>query len=208
MIDVDVLVSTHRKSVHTQDGVEEHSAPSLISQLRDAVYGGGTRDGAGGGAKTKLPIQAAALDLYMLIDHQVTSLWVSVFHRVPGVEKLEQLLAAWAAVSDPKTVVNVGGRNIEAGDAVANWTRLIEDYFNPPRHAEIDLPCPSCGEQYSYRMVDGQERRSTALVFRRDRDTGDTLDARCLTCNAVWVPGQFMFFLTALNAAYPKGETS
>jgi hypothetical protein len=204
-VDVEVLAREHKRAYHTDEGIEFHSVPSLLSQLRDAVYGAAVSDGAGGPAKSKLPIQAAALDLYMLIDRQITEAWATAFKRVPGVETPERLLSEWAAWADPETILTVDDRTVYAPIAVAGWVARIEDYLNPPRLAPIDLPCPSCGERYQYRAVDGEERRSAVLFFRRDRNTGDTLDARCESCGVVWAPSQFMFFLTALNAAGREG---
>lgn len=201
-VDVEVLVSEHKKAINTADGIEFHSVPSLISQLREAVYGGSVADGAGGASAAKLPIQAAALDVYMLIDRQVTAAWVAVFNRVPSADRIETLLIEWAAQANAETIVDVDGRSVYAPEAVASWVGRIEDYLNPPRLAPIDLPCPSCGERYQHRNVDGEEKRSGVLFFRRDRATGETVDARCESCGVVWLPSQFMFFLTALNAAF------
>lgn len=192
-VDVEQLVHDHKKAVSTIDGVEFHTAPGLLAQLRDAVFGGGVRDGAGSGGKAKLPIQAAALDLYMLIDRQITELWVDAFNRVPNADRPEQLLSEWAAWADEDRIVTVAGRDLYATDAVSGWVRAIEDYFNPPRLAEISAPCIACGERYVHRAVDGDTVRSSALVFRRDRDSGETLDARCEACGNVWLPAQFKY---------------
>lgn len=190
----------HKKAINTVDGIEFHSVPSLISQLRDAMYGSNVSDGAGGAAKSKLPVQAAALDLYMRIDREIAEVWVQAFNRVPSTDRMERLLGEWGAWATEETVVEVGGRTRYAPAAVAGWVQAIEDYLNPPRLAPIDLPCPSCSTRHMYRDVDGEEIPTATLYFRRDRNTGETLDARCETCGVVWLPAQFMFFLTALNA--------
>jgi hypothetical protein len=199
-IDVEQLVADHKKAISTQDGIEFHSVPSLLSQLRDAIHGGGPADGIGGAGRTKLPFQAAAFDLYNLIETQVWEAHREAFNRVNGADHPETLLSEWAAWATTETIVTVGGRSMYAPAVVAQWIQAIEDYLDPPRLAPIELPCPACGERYEYRVVDGEELRSAALAFRRDRNTGDTLDARCGPCGVIWLPGQFMFFLTALNA--------
>ena len=200
-IDVEVLIHDHRKAVSTVDGLEFHTVPSLLSQLRDAVFGGSVADGAGSAMKAKLPIQAAALDLYMLVDRQITEAWVAAFARVPNADRPEALLAEWAAWAAPETLVTVAGRDVYAPDAVAGWVRAVEDYFDPPRLAEISAACYSCGERYVFRPVDGETVRSSALSFRRDRDTGETLDARCGACEMVWLPSQFRYLAEQLGKA-------
>ncbi|WP_308491041.1 DUF7341 domain-containing protein [Microbacterium terrisoli] len=191
--DVEVLTRTHKRGIHTIDGFEVHSEPSLISQLREAIFGSGVADNSGRGHRSKLPLQAAALDLYTDIDTEITVCWAEQFELVPGPERLEQMLARWAAKIDDDTIVTVNGRDMYAKDAVKGWEQRIRDYFDPPRMAEIQSPCVSCGERYVYRWVDGENVRSSALGFRRDRDTGETLDARCAACGVVWTPAQFKF---------------
>lgn len=207
-VEVEVLVHEHKRAHHTVDGIEFHTVPSLISQLREAVYGGSVSDGAGGAAKSKLPIQAAALDLYMLLDRQITDAWVTAFNRVPNADRIEALLSEWGAWADAETIVTVGGRNMYANDAVTGWVQRIEDYLTPPRMAPIKLPCPSCGTRHQERVVDGETVQSDALFFRRDRTTGETLDARCEVCGVVWTPSQYMFFVKALSAGIAREEQS
>jgi len=192
-IDIEQLTHDHKKAVHTVDGLEIHTVPALIAQLREALFAGLGADGAGGGHRSKLPLQAAALDLYMLIDRQITEVWVAAFHRVPNADRPEQLLAEWAAWAGEESIVPLGEGTVYATAAVAHWVTLIEDYLNPPRRAEINAPCVQCGERYTYRSVDGETVRSAALTFTRSKDTGDTLDARCGACAAVWLPSQFLF---------------
>lgn len=199
-VDVEVLVHDHKKAVNTIDGLEFHTVPGLLAQLRDAVYGAGVRDGAGSASKAKLPIQAAALDLLMVIDRQISEVWVQAFKRVPGISRPEALLAEWAAWADDETMVMVAERSVLAADAVDGWVRSVSDYFDPPRLAEISAPCVACGERWTYRTVDGETVRSSALSFRRDRDTGETLDARCESCGNVWTPAQFLFLAEAIGA--------
>ena len=200
MIDVDVLVNDHKKAVQTDEGLVFHTAPSLLSQLRDAIHSGGAADGAGAGGQAKLPFQAAAADLYNLIERQIWEAHRAAFNRVLGAVHPEVVLAEWAAWATEETVVEVAGRAVYAPQAVARWIEAVEDYLNPPRLAPIDLPCPACGERYAWRDQDGEQLRTAALAFRRDRHTGETLDARCAVCAVVWLPGQFMWFLKALEA--------
>ena len=206
-VDVEQLVSDHKTAVTTDEGIVFHTVPSLLGQLRDAVYAGMGADGARVGFGSKLPIQAAALDLYMLIDRQITEAWVGAFKRVPNADRIEALLSEWAAWADDETVVNPSSRVwVYAPSAVASWVKMIEDYLNPPRLAEIDHACIACGERWVYRQVDGETVRSSALSFRRDRATGETIDARCEACGAIWPRSQFEWLADALGI--PRKETA
>lgn len=200
-VDVEVLIHDHKKAMSTIDGLEFHTAPALLAQLRDAVFGGGTADGAGNSMKAKLPIQAAALDLYMLIDRQITEAWVAAFNRPPNADRIETLLAEWAAWAQDETLVTVANRDVYARDAASGWVAAIEDYLNPPRLAEISAACFVCGERYVHRAVDGETVRSSALSFRRERDTGETIDARCAACDTVWAPPQFKYLAEQIGKA-------
>lgn len=199
MIDVQVLTDTHPKSVSTTDGIEIHSVPSLLSQLREAIYQTGATDTGAGGGKAKLPIHAAALDLYMRVDEEITGVWVQAFKRPPSADRPEVLLREWGLWASDVTPVEVRGRLVYAPDAVKTWVGLIEEYFNPPRLAEIQAPCFVCGERWVFRDVDGERVRSSALVFRRDRDSGETVSAECGACGVVWLPDRFKYLAEQLT---------
>lgn len=192
-IDVETLTREHKIAVTTDEGIEFHSVPSLISQLHDAIFGGMESTGGNSAMQSKLPISAAALDLYMAIDREITSVWVAAFSRVPNMDNPEQLLAQWGAWADPETIAEVSGRTYYAPDAVSLWESRILDFFDPPRMAEIDAECPmpDCGHRYVYANVDGEEIRSSAMRFNRSRHTGETLDARCMACGTVWQRSEF-----------------
>lgn len=206
-VDVETLTREHKVAVTTDEGIEFHSVPSLLSQLRDAVFGGMEATG-GSSMKASLPISEAALDLYMVIDREISEVWVGAFQRVPGKENPEALLSQWAAWAEPDTAVTAGPRDWYASDLVTKWETQIRDFFDPPRTAEINAPCPTCDERYIYTISAGEEVRSSALVFDRSRETGETLDARCLACEAVWLPTQFDRLATTIgiNVAEKKQQ--
>ncbi|MCE0510861.1 hypothetical protein LVJ59_17575 [Microbacterium sp. KKR3/1] len=189
-VDVETLTRDHKVAVTTDEGIVFHTVPSLISQLRDAVFGGMESTG-GSSMKARLPISEAALDQYMVIDRQISEVWVQAFERVPGKGQPEALLSEWAAWAEAETIVTAAGRDWYAKDLVAKWVGQIEDFFNPPRLAEIDANCPNCDERYVYSISAGEEVRDSALRFNRSRATGETLDARCLACGEIWLPVQF-----------------
>jgi len=189
-VDVETLTREHMVEVTTIEGPQSHPVPSLLSQLRDAVFGGMEATG-GSSMKASLPISEAALDLYMVIDREISEAWAGAFQRVPGKEQPEALLSQWAAWAEPDTIVTAGRRDWYAKDLVEKWENQIREFFDPPRMAEIDAACPTCEERYVYAVSAGEETRSSALRFDRSRETGETLDARCLACGAVWLPSQF-----------------
>lgn len=208
-IDVEKLSREHKTAVNTDEGIEFHSVPSLISQLRGAIFGGMETTGGTSKPQSKLPISAAALDIYMQIDREITAAWVDAFQKVPDASQPEALLAQWGAWADPSTIVTVGTRTYYAPDAVNLWEDRITDFFDPPRMAEINAECPmpECGERYVYTLVDGEEVRSSSMRFHRSRTTGQTLDARCLACGNVWQPSQFDRLAALLGIDVEKAKS-
>lgn len=221
---IDQLTKAHKKTVYTDEGTEIHDRPALLDQLRDAVFGGMERTG-GSSTKAKLPISEAAHDLYTLIDTQITEAWAAHTGQVPGVDRPELLANQWAAgVRADAIVIVTTPEQIDVWDdekgrlvprvirirheylpdtLAARWVDLIEDFFNPERTAGIKAPCLQCGASKVPRRRDGETTMSDAMVFRRDRDTGRTIDARCLNCGAVWPPSQFEFLAKAIGLTVP-----
>lgn len=217
---VDQLLHAHKKTISTPDGIEIHDRPGLLQQLHDAVFGGLEKTG-GSGSKAKLPISEAALDLHELIDQQITEAWAAATKRVPGVATPGQMLAEWSrlvledsivVVTRPeqhdrwsekhhdKVPVVIRVREEHTPAALAGlWVTMIEDFLNPDRTAGIKAPCIQCETEKITRRKDGETVVTDALVFRRDKDTGRTLDARCLACGAMWTPSQFPFLMNALD---------
>lgn len=199
------LTREHPVTVPTDDGPKFIRVPGLLQQLRDELFGG-SDTGTVVGNRAKLPLNAPALDLYELIDRQISEVWGAAFNRVPSTDRPEALLAQWAALvgeeghvtySTPETVMNPLERVVwlrnecTALDLLRRWVRAIEELFNPPRTAEIKAACIQCGEREVWRSRDGQQVRQTALVFVRDRETGESTSARCQACGSAWLPYQF-----------------
>lgn len=197
-VDIEVLAREHDQTVQTIDGTVTARVPALLSQLHEAIYQGSAPDGASAGFKARLPVQAAALDLWRQITAQVDACYRQKLGRPAG--HVFGVLSRWAAFVDDDTLVTVNGRDVYARDAVAGWEAQIRAYLDPPRLAEIQAPCIQCGRRWKFRPVDGQIVRSAALVMVRDRDTGRTLYAECQQCGAVWWPGQFAFLAEAIDA--------
>lgn len=192
-VDVEQLTRDHKKAISTDDGIEFHSVPSLISQLRDAVFGGMERGAGSTSSGSRMLIDPAALDLYQDIDRDITEAWVAAFNRVPSADRPETLLSEWAAWAQDETIVTVRQRYAYASALVAYWVTRIEDFFDPPRSAEIQAACIACGQDHFLTEVAGESRKSTALRFVRDRATGATVRAECAACGATWTPSQFEY---------------
>lgn len=219
---VEQLSTPHKKTAHTHEGFVIHERDGLLNQLREAVFGGMERTGGSSSSKAKLPISEAAVDLLELIDTQITEAWSSVFtNQVPNTDRAERLLSAWAAAVNPEAIVVVthpeqhmrwdeakrcempfvirAREEYHPADLAHRWVAMIEDFLDPERTAGIKAACIQCGATKVSRNRDGETVLSDALVFRRDKDTGETRDARCLNCGIVWPPSQFEFLATALG---------
>lgn len=217
---IDRLTQSHKKIIDTIDGYEIHEQASLLEQLRDAIFGGMEKTG-GSSSKAKLPVSEAAVDLYTLIDCQISEAWAGTHKRVPSSDQPEQLLVEWSMAVQENAVVVVtrpeqyekwdeGKRRMVPfvvrareeylpADLAHRWSTMIEDFLNPEKTAGIKAPCLQCGATKVPRRKDGETVMSDALVFRRDRDTGRTLDARCLNCGVIWPPSQFGFLAEAIG---------
>ena len=205
---IEILTREHKTAAHTIDGLEIHTRPALLHMLREAVFGG--MEGTGGTAfGAKLPISETALDLYTLIDQQIAEAWAAVHNTPPSTDRPEALAAQWSAIVTEDTIVEVttpetrdteaGPRvfrarsEYRAGDLASRWVDMIDAFFDPPRQAEIQAPCPACDERYVYKRKDGEDVRTSALIFVRDRATGETRYAACQACGAQWAPSQFRY---------------
>lgn len=224
---VEQMVATHKKSIYTVDGFEIHERAGLLEQLHDAVFGGMEKTG-GSSPKARLPISEAAADLYALIDRQIAEAWAGTLGRSPLDTAPEALLAEWAAAVRDEAIITVTfPEQIEKWDAAKNrmvprvihvraeyhpldlltsWINQIEDFLNPDRTAGIKAPCIQCGASKVSRRRDGETTMTDAMVFRRDKDSGRTLDARCLNCGVIWPPSQFEFLAKALGLEVPMSE--
>jgi hypothetical protein len=117
------LTREHPESVKTDNGTEYKMVDGLLKQLRDELFGGSNR-GATSGNKTKLPLNAPALDLYTLIDRQIAEVWGKASQRVPGAEKPERMLALWSALVDERQF-QVFSYPITKTDPVLNHDHVV-----------------------------------------------------------------------------------
>lgn len=217
---VERLTRSHEMPIQTDEGPTSAPRDALLKQLRDAVFGGTDRGGVAVN-KSKMPLNAAALDLYNLIDRQVAEVWGVEFAGIPGAETTERMLAVWAAKVDPFTIVRYSSpetirkwspqhreqveqviwTKVEASPYIllSRWYRAITELFDPPRLMTNPAPCVACGARESHRRVDGQTVRSTALVIEVDRITNRPKEVRCLVCGTAWGPELFEWLNRAIE---------
>lgn len=207
---VERLTRQHRVAVTTDNGVVFATEDGLLQQLRESVSNSGD-SGATSSNKTKLPINAPAFDLLTLIDRQIAEVWATLTRRVPGIDRAETLLTEWAGAVRPETLVTVSSPEMANGQVIwtkaehtpqalmERWERQITELFDPPRQAEILAACINCGEREVWRVKDGENIKQSALIFVRDRITGDSTEARCLVCASSWSPDQFRYLAEAIN---------
>lgn len=218
---IEVLTRDHKTAAQIEDSIEFHEHPALLEMLRDAVFGG-MEHGGGSGSKARLPISEGALDLYQLIDHQIAEVWAATFNRVPSADKPEALLTEWGSRADADDVFVVtrpeqherDGRayvirvraEYTAESLAARWVEQIQEFFDPPRRADINAACFVCGERWVHRNRDGEQVQNAALTFRRDRATGETIGAECLACGTQWLPSQFMYLAQQIAVSEADGS--
>lgn len=222
---VDQLTKPHPVTIERDSGVEIHTEDGLLQRLREAVFGG---VGGSGGSQlgSKLPMDAAALDILELITDQAAQLLAQVDPRPTPYGHAEKYVALWAAAAREDQLFTVTVRETLPDDAdpdvkkrvftsslqltafgfVCKWVGLVRQYFDPPSPAGIPNACPvpECGERYVYRYVDGQRIQQPALAFEKDRNTGATLQARCSACGATWPRDRFLHLAAVLGYPLPK----
>lgn len=214
---IEILTREHKTAAHTIDGLEIHTRPALLHLLREAVFGGMETTGGGSSLKSRLPISDAALDLYQLIDRQITEAWAEAHpNQVPGAGRPEALAAQWGALVTEDRIVTVTRPEQHEHDdgspfviaarfeylaeqLARKWVTDIETFLDPPRHAQVSEPCLACGERYVHRRKDGETVQTAAFTFVRDRQTGETLRAECLACGAQWSKDKFNFLADAIG---------
>lgn len=217
---VDQLTRPHPVTLERDSGVTIHTEDGLLQRLREAVFGG---VGGSGGSQlgSKLPMDAAALDILELITDQAAQLLAQVDPRPTPYGHAETYVRLWAAAAGEGELFRVTVRRTlpdgeaegarkrvftssESGSAlsfVARWVGRIREYFDPPKVVPIPEPCPECGTRYVEWEHDGELLRQPALVREMDRVTGAAIRAKCAACPAEWGPDEFMRLAALLG--YP-----
>lgn len=218
---VEMLTTEHPGFVKTDDGMVLKKQPALLVQLRQAVYSG--MEGTGGTSSfgSKPPIDAGAVDILDEITRQAAEALATVDSRPTPYGHAEAYVALWAAATQEDAHLVVTKRATSLTDPpvafderidttafglLAMWVHRITGFFSPPVIREIKEPCPQCGIRYLDVVKDGQQIQTSAFNFLCDRETQETLEARCNHCGATWSRAEFAFLAVAIGAV-KEGET-
>ena len=217
------LTTEHPVMVETDNGSAFPMAPALLVQLREAVFGG-MESGGGSSFGSKLPMDAAAVDLLTEITNQAAEVLAFVSHQPTPYGHAESYVALWAAQtleSTPYVVTSRAtpdepdeyGRRLTydqrheytAHQLAQHWVNRIRDFFNPPKMRDIPNACPveECGARFIHRNVDGEMKQSAALRISIDRGTGRSIEAKCGVCGKTWEPEEFLRLAATLSYAPP-----
>lgn len=159
----------------------EPDPPSLLEQLRQAVYGTGGSNGAAGVGAHRAPANLAALDLVLTICR----------YFGVGEDNLDGALRHWQPADE-----------ITAAARLDTWAAAIVALLDPPHNLEGVAPCPACGERY-VSQLEGDEwirRAAIRIVIHR---TGSPIDdyAECLAeaCRARWERARWNLLAAAMT---------
>lgn len=212
---VAVLTTEHHGWVETDQGKALKLSDGLLTRLREAVFGGMENTGGGASFGSKPPMDVSAQDALNEIDQQAAQALASVDSRPTPYGTTEKYVSLWAAATQPDTIVTVTARatnkfgevydeyiQCTALGLVSRWVNRIESFFQPPKPRPVNEPCPKCGERYLETIRDGQTVRNAVLNFYADRETNETIEARCSNpdCGATWSPRDFEFLAVAVGA--------
>jgi len=171
----------------------------LLQRLHDAVFGGMESTGGGASFGSKPPIDLAAVDLLELIEQQAAEALAAADPSPTPLGQAQDYVRAWGDIVRDDEVVRVHAPALTVDKAVyrqgieatayrhaERWVAAIEAFFAPPKNAQILAPCPKCGHDRVTKTVDGDDYLEWALVMRRDRETGETIDVYCQACTFEW----------------------
>lgn len=167
---------------------EEVPGQPLLSQLREAVYGGLVLGSRGGGEQFPMPLNAAAALAFEEIAEEISAVFHGATLIRPNKAPEVNLLAWWAAFS----AASARGETTLAQHEVAcekleRWAGRISALLDPPRVKLLSIACPVCG---LWRVTVGEgelEEETDAVIVEIRR--GEPLLARCQnpSCAGVWV---------------------
>ncbi|MEK6310127.1 MAG: hypothetical protein V4737_11585 [Curtobacterium sp.] len=171
----------------------------LLQRLQEAVFGGMESTGGGASFGSKPPIDLAAVDLLELIGQQAAEALAAVDPRPTPLGHARDYVKAWGDLVREDDVVRVHAPALTVNKQVyrqgieatayrhaERWAAAVESFFAPPKNAQILAPCPKCGHDKVTKTTDGEDYLEWALVMRRDRETGETLDVYCQACTYEW----------------------
>lgn len=210
--------------VEREHGKTPMKRQGLLQQLRQAVFEGMESSGGSASFGSKPPIDAAAVDLLNEITDQASQVLAKVSPNPTPYGHAESYVRLWAGQTTESQIFAVTSRatvenpveyykahpgqptvydeiqHVTAMELMQRWVDRIESFFIPPSAMEIPAECPNCGARYYHRTKDGETIRSAALNILRDRDTGQSVEARCSVCTRTWPKSQFGFLAEMVGA--------
>lgn len=191
------LIEVQNAAITRDDGTITRAAvPPLLAQLRAAAANSSTAaPGGGSSEKTKIPVNAAAVDL-----------WAAVLR---GAEDLAARYAVRGerAPSGPVECIKWAHHGIrarklqhEADDAAkitGQWIAAIRELMDPARKVPLAGACPACGLSTLSSFKDGDLVRAPVVhVHRKD---GPGTFARCDYCGAEWPAVELLDLAAAMG---------
>lgn len=205
---IDRLTRPTPEVIETDDGLKRVERDGLLQQLRGAVFGGMENTGGSSSFGSKPPIDSSAADLLNLIDQQAASVLSAVDPKPTPLGTTEHYVRLWSAqaregavyrVASPATLPNdvrpdeqvrvyAEYQDVTAYRLAAQWVAKIEEFFDSLAPADVLAPCPEtgCGVEFITKEDDGVTTHARAVILRRVRATGETIDAICRACGREW----------------------
>ncbi|GGM55649.1 hypothetical protein GCM10012275_28480 [Longimycelium tulufanense] len=175
---------------HDDGSTATYLVPSLLNQLRQAVYNG--RDPHGRRSSgVAAPLNLDAVDLLQTVRSGAWDMATRWDYR--GIIRIEDQLAhvqvEACRCAEPDTVSWVAS-------TTAGWVKSIGGFLDPPRPLELVAPCPACGVRTVYRPdSSGEAVRVAALSLSPD-------GCICLACKYRWPQTHFRHLATVLGIKF------
>jgi phage terminase large subunit GpA-like protein len=172
-------------------GGQLRTAPSWWQRLVESVRARSSMSGNRFVPCSSPTIWTPAVDMIAAIDDEVRE-WLPDGDDVPA--KLRGLASRRWTPAETETVTRIGER-------INAITIGIKTLLEPARVKTFAAPCPSCGERWSFRMVDGERVRQPALNLVTEQGCS------CLACHRYWKPSEYEFLARLLGCA-PVGVSA
>lgn len=184
VVDLLTLPKPEKVAQRHEDGwkVAWVSHDPLLTQLHDAVWPSGERNGGSGGSKAeRSPVDATALFEFVRMASQIGD-WC----RLVGVRSVREPVAdlrTWyaASLSQPNLDTDWYARKL------TQWTGTINRLLHPPKSFTPTYPCPVCGKREWW---DGSGDGGTfPLVVEYNLVDGRVHGERatCRACSCLWI---------------------
>jgi hypothetical protein len=161
-------------------------APPLLAQLRAAASNSSTQaPGGGSSEKTKIPVDAGAVDLLDRITKHARVCATET--PAPHLPPCPEALGVVDAVKRYGTAVraHTQGWIDRAAEITGSWCADIRAHLDPAKRFPLKGKCPECGISKVADMTTGELVRSDVLHVYPGDESRHSL-ARCHYCGAEW----------------------